>query len=230
MSKLLRLLLVCTLFSTPRAPAELIFYKGTDKVNYLGADQNRTLTWNVFLVIDHDTANVGQVLYLNIRDVKHYSTSTITNLHFVQVATSANGVTHTALSRPIDQCQTDQGSTVEGVFMQGRNHLLPIGTNKTTLSLPQMLTGGGHNYSPSSSRIVNVTRVVSFDKADTLKSNNSGETLDEGMARIVAYVQKLGYTSTSPSLLKSGGFAPEDFEPGIEPAIPARAGDFDMLR
>ena len=96
--------------------AELVVYQGTDKVNYLGSDRNVALTWNIFLVIAHDTGNVGGVSYLNYQSTKHYSTSTVTYLQFVQ-ASGANGTTYTVLSHPLDPCETDQGFTSEGLMV-----------------------------------------------------------------------------------------------------------------
>lgn len=200
--KHLALLTVASLWMICHTQAALLIYKGTDKVNYLGPDRNQTLTWNVFLVVDYDTGNVGTISYLNFNRVKHYTSSTTTNLHFT-VVTGSKGETYTAISHPLSQCALDEGFTIESALVQGANKTLAVDTNKTTLSFPQTLSGDSHGCSASDARVVNINRVVSFDKTNTLKSNNSNETLDDAVARLTAYVEQLGYTRSSAKSAKT---------------------------
>ena len=187
------------------APAELIVYKGTAPITYIGQDQTLLVNFKMFLVVDHDTANVAELLYANGHGTKLYSTGTETNLHVVDV-TGANGRIYTALSRQLSQCDIDSGSTSEGVFVRGISSPIPVSTN-TTISFPKTLTSEEHGYDPDLVILVNGTLSVSFDKKDTLISNTAGDDLAAALARLVTYVQSLGYTEAPQAARQTVGIA-----------------------
>jgi hypothetical protein len=100
------------------------------------------------------------------------------------------------LARTKSECETSESES-ESVFVKGPNVTLTVGTNQTT-SFPRALTGSGgalfHTESSNEPVVVDGSFAVAFNKAETVASNVAGETLDAALARLVAYVESLGYT------------------------------------
>jgi hypothetical protein len=58
---LLRGMISIAVLAACAAPAELIVYKGTAPITYIGQDHTLLLNFKMFLVVDHDTANVAEL-------------------------------------------------------------------------------------------------------------------------------------------------------------------------
>lgn len=188
------------------APAEILFYKGATKDSYVGSDHSFQVTFKLFVIIDHATANEATIsYYTDLQGHKLYSTSTRTNLHIVE-ATGTGGKVYTVISHPLDSCALDAGFTSEGIFLQGANATLTVDANNGTVSFPSSLRLDSHGFSPSSSRLVNGGGAVVFDKTDTVIASSAGETLDQSLARAVQIVQKLGY-GPAPTALRTDAAA-----------------------
>jgi hypothetical protein len=201
------------------APAELIVYKGTAKVTYIGHNHNVQASFKLFFIVDHDTAKVAELLYANINGQKLYSTDTETNLHIVEVS-GANGKVYTALTRPLSQCDTNDGTTSEDVFLEGVTTTLAVETNGS-IYFPKTLTSVGQGYDPSAPpSLVNGTITATFDQKDTQTSNSADDDLDVVLARLVTYVQSLGYTEAPQTTRKTGGLAAQAAR-FVAPARPA---------
>jgi hypothetical protein len=185
------------------AAAEVILYKGTVKVTYTGQNQTMKLSFKAFLVVDHDTADVAELLYASVSGTKFYSTGFLTNQHIVEV-TGARLKQYSALTRPASDCDIADGLTGEAVVLQGANSLLAVGTN-TTISFPKTLTSVEQGYSEDSgpASLINGTLTASFDKNRTIASNTAGDTLDSAFDKLVAYVQSLGYTEAAGEASKA---------------------------
>lgn len=184
------------------AAAEVVIFKGTAKVNYIGQSQNVNLTFSLYLVVDDATADVGEILYANTHGQKFYSTDTVTNLHIVQVSGSG-GKIYSAISRPPGDCDTN--STTEGVFLEGVVTTLKVTTN-SSVYFPKTVTAVERSYdsSPPAS-LANGTLAASFDSKNTLISNSAGESVDLAVTRLVTALQSQGYVEASRAVRRQGG-------------------------
>jgi hypothetical protein len=179
--------------------AELVIYKGTIKQTGVGLGITRKITSQYYMIVDYDTADVGQIQYTTVNKAKEYSTHTITNLHFVQINAS-KGKTGEAISHLPNDCGANQGSTSESVFVEGADGALTVSPGKT-ITNPKMFSGGGTQISQSNFQPVYVQSglVVSFDAGQTALSNGNGETLDAAMARLSSTLEGQGYYRQSES-------------------------------
>ncbi len=184
------------------ATAEVIIFKGTAKVNYIGQSQNVNLTFNLFLVVDDATADVGEILYSSSHGQKLYSTDTVTNLHIVQVSGSG-GKIYSAVSRPPGDCDTN--STSEGVFLEGLVTTLKVNTN-SSIYFPKTVTAVERSYdSAPPASLANGTLTANFDSKNTLLSNSAGDSVDLAVTRLVTTLQSQGYSEASRTARRNGG-------------------------
>jgi len=191
---LLSAFIMAALCAATSTRAELVAYKGTLKANYIGGDHTVTVNFKSIIIVDHDTANVKELLYATINHQKLYSTGTESNLHFVEV-TGAKSKGYLAISRPASDCDETNGIDGEDVFAQGAVADLTLDTNNTVISFPKTLSTVGQAYSDSA--LVTHSGKMNFDKTRTLNSNNAGQTLDQALDDAIAFVQSLGYSEAS---------------------------------
>lgn len=184
------------------ARADLVIYKGTARINYIGQSHNLHISFKLFLVVDQNTADVGEILYTSAGGQKQYSTNTESNLHIVQVSGSG-GKVYTAISRPPSDCETN--STTEGVLLEGVTVILKIGTN-TSVYFPKTVTSTERSYdSAAPANLSDGILAASFDSKDTLISNSAGEDIDQAMTRLVTALQSQGYGEASLAARSRGG-------------------------
>jgi len=179
----------------------LVIYKGTLKQTLVGGGQSRPLSFGFYLIVDHDTANIAQIDYITVGTSKIFSTDTLTNLHFVEVDGSS-GKTYTEFAQILTDCETNEGYTSEGVFVQGLNSVFAISTN-SAITFPKTLSGSGGGVSFQNKFPVYFTSAltVSFDATDSTLSSTHGETLDAALSRLSNMLTAQGYSQQS---LKSG--------------------------
>jgi hypothetical protein len=206
-----RLILAGTLLAPMLTHADLLIYKGTAKESYTGESHQIKVNSKVILIIDRDTANIARLQYATVNGNKTYYTSHTTNLHFVQIE-APSGKNSTAVTRLPSECEQKEDPGSEGVFLSGANgSLSPDG--KATISFPKVLTAGGRGvfYSEQTTlpTLGESSMTVAFNSAETVASNNSGETLDSALARFEALVQSQGYRhiTTIPRVLEQHSFA-----------------------
>jgi len=184
------------LLLTPfQAPAELLIYKGTQKLNYNGQERTLAVNTKVFFVFDHETSQGVEISYATVNRIKSYHNNPITNLHVITVA-GLNGKNSTALAYLRSQCDLDAGVSGEGILGRGPNSILTVNSNATVV-FAKTLAGGGSGVSLSDGLdqaiLVQGSTFLSFDRTQTIRSNAAGETLDNAAARLIAYVESLGY-------------------------------------
>jgi hypothetical protein len=200
---------LAVLLSSPAA-AEVIVYKGTVKATSTGQSRTAKMTFKAFFVVDHDhdTADVAQLLYASAGGMKYYTTGLITNQHIVEV-TGAGLKRCSALTRPPNECDISNGATGEAVFLQGANSTLTIGMN-TTISFPKTFSAAFQGYYDDFGQphLISQTLALSFDKTRTITSNSAGDTHESALAKLIAYVESLGYTA-----------APTEASTAVEAAI-----------
>lgn len=177
------------------ASAELIFYKGVRRESFHGEGRTLAVHGKFLMVVDHQTARVATIEYVNINGQKRYSTSEWTDTHFVQIRGLHK--TYTAIARPPTECEIQSGVSGEGVYCSGANSLLTLNTN-SSISFPKVLKDAGNGISFAQTTgdpvLGEGSFQVTFDRPGTLASNKEGESLDEAFARLVRYVESLGHT------------------------------------
>ena len=189
---LLRIIAGALLLAAGAAPAELIIYSGTSKITRTGSAHTQQESLKLFVVVDHETANLTIVFFTSINGRKLYSSQTLTNQQFVEVI-GLNGRTNIAISHPRSDCALSEGATSEGIFAQGAASTLAINTNSTVI-FPKTMSSSGQSYYPDKASIDVASMTLSFDKANTFASNTTGEELEEAAARLSSLLEKQGYT------------------------------------
>jgi hypothetical protein len=181
------------------ARSELVIYHGTATESVVGLGRRLSLPFQMYYVIDSDTGTFTEIAYRNYRSSKQYYTTLTTNVHIVTAVAPA-GKTWTGISHVLNTCDTAEGYVNEGVLLQGINGSLPVSSN-SVISFPGQLTSESHGYSPGGSYSYNTSRKAAFDRANTIVSNNAGETMDQAVARLSGQLEKSGY---SPQSLAKG--------------------------
>ena len=185
------------LFLTAKSSAELVVYSGTAKESRVGAGQSQKITFKYYLVLDHDNANLTEIVYYNIKGVKRFSTYSHTNFHLVEIS-GPNGKGTMAIAATPNDCDVSEGSTSDGVFLSGATSSLAVNTN-STISFPKVLTGSGRGISyPNFQPTFNQSSIViNFNSAETLQSNENREALDAAVGRLASLLQGQGYYQQS---------------------------------
>ncbi len=110
--------------------------------------------------------------------------------------TGAHGKAYTTLAHIPNDCDAQENPGKEGVYLQGANATLKLNTN-STMSFPRTLTDSGvglsHSTNTGEPYITSGSFLLVFNPGRTMTSNQAGETVDVALARIVAYVESLGY-------------------------------------
>ena len=193
--------IACFLFSAcilvpMSSQADLLIYKGIERESITGETKALHINAKTFVIIDMETSNFARISYTTINGVKRLSTSQHTNAHVVQVV-GANSRMFSVLSHIPTDCDAQESSGKEGVYLKGVNATLTVSSN-ATITFPKILTdsGGGLSHSKISGDpyLTEGSIVLAFNKVETLRSNNAGENLDAAFNRLVAYVESLGYT------------------------------------
>src|ERR1051325_445196 len=138
-------LLLAAMLCPSSTSAELLIFKGAETDNVIGEYNGARFSLRLIYIVDHDTANVGRVSYYTFHGNKRYSTSTLTNVHFVTV-TGPNSKTYTVVSRVRTDCELDAGAKGEGVYFAGLNATLKSNTNSTTI-FPRTISDSGQGLS-----------------------------------------------------------------------------------
>jgi hypothetical protein len=173
------------------ASAELIVYKGTEKDSYLGDGYQQQVSSKVFLLLDHDTAEIRIILYATINGNKAYTSATISDLHIVEV-TDAKGKTMSGLSYALNSCDNENGITTESVFLQGANASLKANTN-SSISFPKSMQYSARGYSTTYAELLSRSLSITFSSAETLAANGNGESLDACESRLISTLETEGY-------------------------------------
>jgi hypothetical protein len=194
--KLVVWLLFGTVLLTPMlASAELIIYKGTRKDSIMAEGHNLVLNSKLILIVDYASSQSTVFLYSSVSGIKRYSSTQLTNAHFVDVLGKSGN--YLAIAKSPDQCQIDSGVTGEGVYFKGRNANLKI-NKSSTASFPKIMSGqaSGLGYSTNSGQpyLGEGTWKAVFDSSATIASNQDGETFDAAVARVTAQLESMGYS------------------------------------
>ena len=194
-NSIIRLILVATILTPLLTTAELLIYKGSETENIVGENNALRVNSRVFVIIDHDTANSASVAYATIGGTKRYTTSQHTNAHFVTV-TGPGSKTYTVLAHIPNECDAQENPGKESVSLQGPNASVNVNTN-STIFFPKTLTdiGNGLSFSTSTGQphLLAGKILLVFNQAQTMASNQAEETLEAALARLVAFVESLGY-------------------------------------
>lgn len=193
---ILRSFLAAAILAPIIAPAELIIYKGTEKETVTGQNNGLRINSKVIVIINLDTGNYAPIGYAILNGNKRLSTTQQTNAHIVQVSGTQSKII-TVISRIPNDCDAQERPGKEAVVLKGANAMLTVSSN-STVSFPKTLNnnGSGLSHSSSSGELVLTDGIVllTFNKAETLASNNAGESFDIAYARLLASVEAHGYT------------------------------------
>jgi hypothetical protein len=191
---------MAALMTAAPAPAELVIYSGTAKESRVGSGQSQNLTFKYYLVLDHDTANLTEIVYSTINGVKRFSVYNHTNYHLVEIG-GPNGKNTEAIAHLPSSCDGSSGSSTESVFLAGTASSLVVSSN-STISFAKALSGAGKGVSYSSGQpaYFQTSIVIAFNSAQTLTSNQNGETLDTATTRLSNVLQGQGYYQQSEKL------------------------------
>ncbi len=188
-------LLLAAILSPQIASAELLIYKGTETETVAGEYNGAHYSLRLIYIVDHDSANIGRITYYTLNGSKRHSKSTLTNAHFVTVP-GANGKAYTVVARVPTDCEAQSDPKSEGVYLEGLNATLKTNTNATT-RFPRMFGDSGHGLSFSTRTgeplLVRGSLTLAFHQAETFRSNQAGETLEDALDRLARYVESLGY-------------------------------------
>ena len=188
-------LLLAAILTSQIASAELLIYKGAETETVTGEYNGARFSLRLIYIVDHESANVGRITYYSFHAVKRHSKSTVTNAHFVTVS-GPNQKTYTVVSRIQTDCEVQADAKGEGVYFAGLNVMLRMNTNATTV-FPRTFTAGGTglNFSTSTGQpvLASGSLILAFNQAETFKSNQAGEKLEDALDRLSKYVESLGY-------------------------------------
>src|SRR6266496_969544 len=182
-------LLLAAILSPSIASAELLIYKGTETETVTGEYNGARYSLRLIYIVDHESANIGKITYYTLNGNKRHSKSTLTDAHFVTVP-AANGKAYTVVSRVPTDCEAQSDPKSEGVYFAGLNATLKTNTNSTTV-FPRVFgdSGNGLSFSTRTGEplLVRGSLTLAFNQAETLRSNQAGETLEDALERLGRY-------------------------------------------
>src|SRR6266498_166590 len=190
-------LLLAAILSPQIASAELLIYKGTETETVAGEYNGAHYSLRLIYIVDHDSANIGRITYYTLNGNKRHSKSTLTDAHFVTVP-AANGKAYTVVARVPTDCEAQSDRNGEGVYFAGLNATLKTSTNATAI-FPRVFVDSGNGLSFSTRTgdplLVRGSLSLAFNQAETVRSNQAGETLEDALDRLGRYVESLGFVN-----------------------------------
>jgi hypothetical protein len=176
--------------------AELLIYKGNDKINKVGDGGKSFQRYEVWLVMDRTNGNVAKIDYFSARGFKLYTVEEFQGFQTLTVE-AGKGRTNSIIAQAQTSIDQSNQVTVTAVFLQGSNARLTV-SHGSTLRFPKILDWNSQGVSPfpgtSLSQSWTETGVFVFNGSQTTYSNGHAETLAQAETRLVSVLQAKGYS------------------------------------